>query len=270
MPTPAISMFRNSSSGFTLTYSASGNDKNIRTDAVAAGWNATSKLVVNIDSGVVIGATTTASALDTGATAYPGGLFIYNSGTIQGIGGAGGKGVSLATNTPTVTAAIAGTAGGTAFRAQTACTLINNSGASVLGGGGGGGGGGGAYRNSKGGTYNAGGGGGGGGRGTTGGVAGAAGTATGGLAANSPGTIGTAGSNSAAGAGGAGGNAATLAIAGAGGTGGAAGTAGSTGSVATSGTTLVAPAAGGAAGNAINGIANVTLTNNGTITGPQV
>jgi hypothetical protein len=32
----------------------------------------------------------------------------------------------------------------------------------------------------------------------------------------------------------------------------------------------VAPAAGGAAGNAINGIANVTLTNNGTITGPQV
>ena len=218
MPTPALTIFRSGSGGFSLNYSTNTNDVVIRTDAVAAGWDTLVRLNVIISSGVTIGASSSLISLDAGSTAYPNGLYIVNDGTVQGKGGAAGAGGSV-TSAPAIVVAGAGSVGGTAFRTLTACTLLNNG--SIIGGGGGGGG----------------------GRGVTAGAAGAAGTAA--FATSTNGTIGSAGSSSAAGAGGAGGN-------------------------STLGAIFAIGGAGGAGAPAISGIANVTLTNNGTISGTQV
>jgi prepilin-type N-terminal cleavage/methylation domain-containing protein len=140
---------------FTGTISADTPNYNVKTAAIAAGWNQTVPLyaTVTIGTGIYVYSTGTANyAFDTGTGFYAGStITVINYGSILGAGGAGGKGSDSSTN------ATAGGDGGPAFRAQYAVTVKNNG---TIGGGGGGGGGG--SSGSDGSAYWCGGGGGGG------------------------------------------------------------------------------------------------------------
>lgn len=139
----AISMsnFYGKSSTVTinLTIAANTPNYNIRNAAVAAGWNGTSTLSVNvtINSGVYVYSTSTGSyALQTG-TGFPAGstISLTNNGIILGMGGGGGK----AQDQDGGTAWTASGAGGPALLLSHATTITNNG---IIAGGGGGGGGG--------------------------------------------------------------------------------------------------------------------------------
>lgn len=209
-------------------------DYNIRTRAVAAGWNGIDPLTANItvNAGVYIGQNAASYAFDTDA-GFPTGstLAAIINGYILGKGGVGAGGYSDGGN---------GSAGGTAIKARFPILMTNNG---VLGGGGGGGGEG---------SY--GGGGGGGGQGYVGGPAGSAGTDPG--AGN-----GTNGTRTAAGGGGVGGQ-----DSGDGGSGGALGQPGQDGLFGGYG----APGLGGAAGKCVEGNSNVTWLATGTRYGALV
>lgn len=117
------------------TVSASTLNYNLRTRALALGWDGLAPLAaeITVAAGVVIGSAGTAAyAFDTG-TGFPAGsmLVLVNNGSIVGQGGGGG-GVS-ASGYPQ-----SGGAGGPALRAQVAIRIANTG---VIGGGGGGGGG---------------------------------------------------------------------------------------------------------------------------------
>lgn len=125
---------------FNLTISSNTANYNLRTAALAAGWNGTTTPVTincTISSGVYVYSTSTgAYAWQTG-TGYPGSgvtLTLTNNGTILGMGGNGGNGAYLATSA----VATAGSAGGPAILAQYAVSITNNG--TISGGGGGGGG----------------------------------------------------------------------------------------------------------------------------------
>jgi len=115
-----------------LSIAANTNNYNLKSAAIAAGWNQIAPLIatVTINSGVTVGTYGTgAYAFDTD-TAYPVGssLTLINNGTIAGAGGAGGPGGGSWWNV--------GGAGGPALRVQTPITITNNG---TIGGGGGGG-----------------------------------------------------------------------------------------------------------------------------------
>ena len=118
--------------GILLTISANTYNYNIKSAAVAAGWNGTDVIVVavTINAGVKVGSTTTATPAMRTDTGWPTGcvVVIINNGTIEGKGGAGG------------TTFHQGSAGGHAVRADIATQIINNG--TIAGGGGGGGSGG--------------------------------------------------------------------------------------------------------------------------------
>lgn len=123
----------------TLTISANTQNYNIRTSAIAAGWDgtlpATVTLVVN--SGVYVGASSTANfGITTGTFPAGSSITIVNNGFIVGCGGGGGTGGSGGSGIN----GSAGGAGGSAISMNYAITITNNG--YVLGGGGGGGGGG--------------------------------------------------------------------------------------------------------------------------------
>lgn len=279
VPSGAISMdnLRGKTNAFQFTISTNQTDANLRTLAVAAGWDQTKPVEATIASGVVISGTVQANstAALTIDGSWPSGVTLINSGSIVGRGGNAGAGGS--------TTGFAGTAGGRALLASSAVS-INNLG--TIAGGGGGGGGGGACSSLRSTTNNdaaayAGGGGGGGGRSSnTASIGG-----TGGSSIGSAGSNGANGSLSAAGAGGAGGSQQTVvsvlvarATGGTGGTGGDYGTAGSNGangsdagsSGGTGGGTNYAGGAGGAAGQAVSGNSNITWIATGTRLGPIV
>lgn len=120
----------------------SGTDLNLRTLAVAAGWNGIASVTATVVGGAVINASSNYALTVNGS--FPNGVTLINNGTIVGRGGAGGKGGDargdLGTwGTPYTGAA--GNPGGHGFLAQVPVTVINNG---VIAGGGGGGGGGGA------------------------------------------------------------------------------------------------------------------------------
>lgn len=117
---------------FSPTIAANVMNFNLKTAAITAGWDQVKPLnaTVTINSGVMIGSTSTATyAFDTGAT-FPTGtqLKLINNGKILGMGGAGGSVIAGQ--------ATAGGAGGPALRAQFAFAITNNG---TIGGGGGGG-----------------------------------------------------------------------------------------------------------------------------------
>ena len=124
-----IANFRSQAKGFRFTFTSGATNQNASAlfgDDYAVDYP---KEIV-IDSGVELGATSTseeALQIDTGAS---GTITVTNNGTLSGAGGA------------------AGSAGGDAFEADIACTLINN-GTIRAGGGGGGTGGGGQYSSSS-------------------------------------------------------------------------------------------------------------------------
>lgn len=110
---------------FNLTISSNATNVDLNSTATAAGWNGSSQLVVTINSGVWLYATSTSSY---GLTINVPNCIITNYGRIVGKGGNGGSYNS--TN---------GAAGGTAINVtQSGVTITNASGAFIAGGGGGG------------------------------------------------------------------------------------------------------------------------------------
>lgn len=121
---------------FAPTISADTSNYNLRTAALAAGWDGAAPLfaTVTINSGVVVSATSTGGyAFDTDL-GYPAGstLALVCAGYICGMGGAGG----------TYNNGRVGAPGGPALRVDPAGsipTTIDNGGGTIAGGGGGGG-----------------------------------------------------------------------------------------------------------------------------------
>lgn len=127
----------------TVTISADTTIQNMRTLALAAGWDGVSVIdfILINNSAIYVRATTTSNyALDTGspwpATST---LTLINRGYFQGKGGGGGAGANQAGGI----AATVGLPGGHAINLQYPLSIDNGSGY-ILGGGGGGGGGGGS------------------------------------------------------------------------------------------------------------------------------
>ena len=261
--TIAITNLSGKSNQFAFTISSGQTNANLRTLAVNAGWNQSTKVVATINSGIYISSNSTGTAALTVNGSFPGGVDLINNGLIVGMGGAGGRGAGTV-NSPS---AVAGSAGGLALAVSTAITITNGSG--TIAGGGGGGGGGGPFTGDSCGTFYLGGGGGGGGRSSN-----AANSAGG--AAGSPGTqnisppyivntqAGGAGTVSAGGTGGNGGGNSGVPgqVGGTGGNGGGWGAGGSAGQ------TVFAPyGSGGGAGGAggcITGNSNITYVSTGT------
>lgn len=238
---------------YNTTIAAMTTNYNMRSAAIAAGWNQVVPLQmgVTIAGGVVIGSTSTgAYAFDTGAS-YPSGssLALINNGYIVGAGGAGGMGNATAAQQGGGPGA-GGDGGGPALLAQAALT-INNTG-TIGGGGGGGGGGGNGTQGSSGGT--AGGGGGGGAGYIAGGGGGSAGDYM---------LAGVSGCLTISGPGGSG-KTASMSRGGNGGDGGGLGSSGASGTAGTGSTGGSAGGGGGAGGAAVAGNANITWNATGT------
>lgn len=130
-----MQMLMGSSAGYVFTDTISGTvtNYNLRTAALAAGWDGATPLRATVtvtSTGIVGSSSTSGYAFDTGV-GFPAGteLNLVNQGYIVGAGGAGGwgEGASLSTN---------GAAGGPALRAQAAICITNGG---TIGGGGGGG-----------------------------------------------------------------------------------------------------------------------------------
>jgi len=265
--------FYGKSNDFSFTISTNQTNANLRTLAVNAGWDQSSKVLATIASGVFISSNSTATPALTINGSFPNGVVLTNNGTIAGMGGAGGTGGggNIITSPSFALQAIAGSVGSTgglALSVSVAVTINNTSG-TIAGGGGGGGGGAGAAVGSQYTSYTVGGGGGGGGRtGTTNSSGGAGGPATNGNSGNSPGGAGGAGTSSAAGGGGSRGDLFSDLKGGFGGAGGAYGSSGSAGAdgVWPDGTARAqaGPYSGGGAGGAISGNSNITYNGTGT------
>lgn len=243
VPSGAIDLqdLQGKSAVFAYTITTDQSDVNLRSLALANGWNGTFPVQITLNSGVFIcgsvAGNSTAALTINGS--FPNGVTFINNGTVAGRGGTGGS------NTGT-----AGQAGGLALAVSVAVTVQNNG--TIAGGGGGGG----AYFNFAGSAscsmgedscfYSVEGGGGGGGRSNT------LFTALGGA------RLGGTGTATAPGAGGTGSTSTGVCPAcnttgGSGGSGGGWGSAG-----------VAAYYAAGAAGTAVTGNTNITWTAFGT------
>ena len=240
--------FYGKSNTFSFTIAAGAN-LNLRTLAVAAGWNGTAKVLATINSGSTIYSTSTGTPALTVNGSFPGGVQLTNYGSIIGMYGAGGPGNIVGG------AGTAGSAGGTALSVAVACTVVNNT---VIGGGGG------TVTGPGSTTVRGNGGQGGGSNGSTTGTAGLTPSATGGGAGGSggaPGANGGAGGNTTAVTG-------VLAEGGGGGGGGIGGAGGAGGAGSTTFPGLYPGGAGGGAGSCTSGISNISWTVTGTRYGP--
>jgi len=249
----SVSNFYGTKREFTFTIATSyTTTQDLRTLALAAGWDGAAPVVATVNSGVTLRGAAGARGASNGATggagstgltvagSFPAGVALINNGTIRGAGGGGGGGNGGN-----------GGAGGASLIVSTALSITNNG---TLSGGGGGGGGGAIW--GAGGIVRHGGGGGG---GATFGI--------GGVGATGDGINGGAGATGTETAGGAGGSSdQNFNI---GGTGGALATAGQKGyarGTANNGT----PGNGGAAGVAVSGNSFVTWVAIGTRYGALV
>lgn len=147
VPSGAISMnnLYGKSNQFSFTISSNQTNANLRTLAVNAGWNQTTRVAATIAGGVSISSTSTGTPALTISGSFPGGVDLINNGSIVGMGGLGGNGAaaSVFPNPPSnLRAGTNGSPGGIALSASVAVTITNNG---TIGGGGGGGGGGGAW-----------------------------------------------------------------------------------------------------------------------------
>jgi len=264
VPSGAISMsnFYGKANQFAFTISSNQTNANLRTLAINAGWNQSSKVAATIGPGVYISSNSTGTPALTVNGSFPGGVELVNNGYIVGMGGNGGAGASRYGYGD----GSAGASGGLALSVSVAITINNASG--VIGGGGGGGGGGGwsSIYYGKNNARAASGSGGGGGRSSaaansSGGAGGAPYPISGGM--SDAGNAGGTGTVSAAGGGGSGAGS-TDARGGVGGSGGGWGAAGSAGG---SGTGLDRNGPGfsaGAGGGAVAGNASITWISTGT------
>lgn len=115
---------------FSFTISANQTNANLRSLAVAAGWNQSSAVIATVANGVYIYATTTGNVGLTINGSWPGGISLINNGYIMGCGGDG------ASTDPAGGYSI-GAPGSAAISLGVSCSITNNS--YIAGGGGGGG-----------------------------------------------------------------------------------------------------------------------------------
>lgn len=108
---------------FTISSNLS-TPQNLRTLALAAGWNGSDYLLVT--NNAIISSNTTATPALTVNGSFPNGVQLINTGTIVGMGGRGGN------------YGAAGSDGGAAMLVSSAITIANASGTLAGGGGGGG------------------------------------------------------------------------------------------------------------------------------------
>ena len=252
----AISMsnFYGKANQFAFTISTDQTNANLRTLAVSAGWNQSTKVVATIASGVYVYSNSTGTPALTVNGSFPGGVELVNSGTIVGMGGAGGNGSTYVIPQGALPGN-PGSGGGTALSVSVAVTITNNG--TVAGGGGGGGGGGEAvFSYGKSSVWIGGGGGGGGRTGLTNSAAGSAPYSN----YHANGYAGSAGTVSAAGAGGPGRFVSGYGTGTTGGSGGGWGAAGSAGVNAV----YSEGGSGGAGGGAVTGNSNITWIATGT------
>ncbi len=130
----------NSEFVFSATIAVSTNNYNVKTAAIAAGWNEVSPLIatITVDGGVVVGSTSVSTAaLDSGTT-FPVGssIAIVNNGTIKGKGGDGNACRWVSASSGYWASNGGPEAGGTAIKTTITTTITNNG---VIAGGGGGG-----------------------------------------------------------------------------------------------------------------------------------
>lgn len=243
----AMNNFYGKANAFAFTISSNQTNANLRTLALAAGWDGATRPVATIAAGVYFYATSTGTPALTINGSFPAGVSLVNNGFIYGRGGnAGNGGVGSGSGG-------SGAGGGNALTASVAVSITNNG--TISGGGGGGGGGGGVSTYDKV-VINVGGGGGGGGRvNASGGTGGQQGSTTGGN--------GTAATLTAAGSGGGGGSYSPY-YGGSGGAGGNNAASGSSGSVGYGNNGIGSGGAGGAGGSAIVGNSNITWVSTGT------
>lgn len=250
---------------FAFTISSNQTNANLRTLAVNAGWNQSSKVVATIGSGVYISSNSTGTAALTVNGSFPGGVELINTGLIIGMGGAGGNAPNV-NNGSLTSSATNGGAGGLALSVSVAISINNGSG--TIGGGGGGGGAGETTALNNCAWENYGGGGGGGGRSSNAAnsAGGSGGVASGG-AFNASGTGGGAGTVSGAGGGGTGGGFPSF-KAGNGSSGGGWGSSGTNGSARNTpgwgNATGATATSGGSGGGAVSGNSNITWLATGT------
>jgi hypothetical protein len=151
--------FYGKANAFSFTIAVNTLNANLRSLAIAAGWDGTLALIGTINSGVVVYSNSTGTPALTVSGSFPNGVTLVNNGTIVGMGGAGGVGGVGGQGGG------AGGGGGTAIIASTNITINNGSGVVAGGGSGGSGGtGGNFFCIGVGEVYATGGGGGGGGR----------------------------------------------------------------------------------------------------------
>ena len=247
---------------FAFTISSNQTNANLRTLAVNAGWNQSSKVVATVASGIYISSNSTGVRALTIDGSFPNGVELVNNGFIVGMGGNGGGGGT----TPGFgnLFPVAGGGGGPALIAWVPVSIRNNG---TIGGGGGGGGGGAsaAAYDPYGDVYANGGGGGGGQSSTT--------NSSGGTAAGG-GIAGGAGTTAAPGAGGLGRTVFGGNVGNNGGNGGGWGASGFSGSNPTVSGWVVyetrSAAGGGGGGQAVSGGANITWLATGTRLGAIV
>ena len=112
---------------FSFTISSNQANADLRSLAVAAGWNQSSAVIATVASNVYIYSTSTGTAGLTISGSWPGGVTLVNNGYIMGKGGDGGV-VSSATYSGSPGS------GGPAISLGVSCSITNNS---YIGGGGG-------------------------------------------------------------------------------------------------------------------------------------
>lgn len=122
-------------SQFSFTISSDQVNANLRSLAIAAGWDQTSTVVATVAAGVYIYSISTNTPALTINGSWPGGVTLINNGYIMGMGGSGG---GSAGNTVSVTTSWPAENGGPAISLGTNVTIENNS--YIAGGGGGAGG----------------------------------------------------------------------------------------------------------------------------------
>jgi hypothetical protein len=121
------------SNQFSFSVTADTSNFNLRSAAIAAGWNQSSRLVCTINSGVTIFSTSTGTPAFTVSGSFPGGVELINNGVILGRGGGGGTGGGTLPG-----GGGPGAGGGTGLLVQSAISVNNVN--RISGGGGGGGG----------------------------------------------------------------------------------------------------------------------------------
>jgi len=119
---------------FSFAVNSNQLNANLRSLAIAAGWNQSSAVTATIGAGVYIWSNSTSVAGLTIDGSWPGGVTLINNGYIIGMGGVGGTGYW---DSPGLVYSN-GQPGGPAISLGVNATITNNAGAYIAGGGGGG------------------------------------------------------------------------------------------------------------------------------------